>query len=131
MMTDPISDMLTRIRNATLASRRYVEIPGSKLKLRLVEILKAEGFIEDFKWTDDGKQGFIHITLKYDENGHSVLEGLQRESKPGRRVYCRYQDIPRVRSGLGVVILNTSKGMMTGREARAQKVGGEIVCSIW
>lgn len=131
MLNDPISDFLTRVRNATMSFRRHVEIPGSKLKMRLAEILKEEGFIEEATWTDDGKQGIIHITLKYDENGYPVIEGLQRVSRPGRRVYCAHDEIPRVRSGLGIVVLNTSKGVLTGKQAREQKVGGEVVCSLW
>lgn len=131
MLNDPIADFLTRIRNATMSFRRHVEIPGSKIKKRLADIFKEEGFIEDVKWTDDGKQGIIHITLKYDDNGYSVIEGIHRESRPGLRAYCGHDEIPRVRSGLGIVILNTSKGVLTGKQAREEKVGGEVVCSLW
>ena len=131
MMTDPIADFLTRIRNATLTHHRRVEIPGSNMKKKLAEILKDEGFIEDFSWTEDGKQGVLHLTLKYDENGSSVIEGLKRESKPGRRNYCSSEDIPRVRSGLGIVVMSTSRGVITGRDARSERVGGEVLCSVW
>lgn len=131
MMTDPIADMLTRIRNAAMNSHRHVDIPGSKLKRRIAEILKEEGFAEETSWTDDGKQGIVHMTLKYDEDGLPVVEGLQRVSTPGRRVYRGSDEIPRVRSGLGVVIVGTSHGIMTGRDARAKGVGGEVICSIW
>ncbi|RMF13455.1 MAG: 30S ribosomal protein S8, partial [Candidatus Dadabacteria bacterium] len=129
--TDPIADFLTRIRNATMAYRRHVEVPGSKLKRRLAEILKEEGFIEDFSWTDDGKQGILHLTLKYDDVGQPVIEGLERISKPGRRKYVGADELPRVRSGLGVVIVSTSRGLLTGREAREQHVGGEVLCTVW
>ena len=131
MMTDPIADFLTRIRNATMAYRRHVEVPGSRLKRRLAEILKEEGFIEDFSWTDDGKQGILHLTLKYDDVGQPVIEGLERVSKPGRRKYVGAEELPRVRSGLGVVIVSTSRGVLTGREAREQHVGGEVLCTVW
>lgn len=131
MLTDPIADMLTRIRNATHARHRHVQVPGSKTKRRIAEILKEEGFIEDFSWTEDGKQGILDITLKYDDNGHSVIAGLERLSKPGRRVYAGKSDVPRIRSGLGIVIVSTSRGVITGREARAQGIGGELLCAIW
>ncbi len=123
--------MLTRIRNALTARQRHTIVPGSKLKKRLAEILKEEGYIEDFSWTDDNKQGVLHLTLKYDSNGQPVIEGLERVSKPGRRVYCGHEEIPQVRSGLGVVVISTSQGVVTGRDARAARAGGEVLCNIW
>jgi len=131
MWSDPIADMLTRIRNAAMTNKLRIEIPGSKLKRRTAEILKEEGFLDDVQWTDDGKQGILHLQLKYDELGRPVVEGLQRVSTPGRRVYTKHEEIPRVRSGLGVVIISTSKGVMTGRDARQAQVGGEVLCAIW
>lgn len=131
MVNDPIADMLCRIRNATTARHRRVEMPGSKIRRRIAEILKEEGFIEDWSWTEDGKQGILHLSLAYDDNGVSVIEGLRRLSRPGRRTYTGSESVPRIRSGLGVVILSTSKGVMTGRDARAQGIGGEVLCSVW
>ena len=131
MMTDPIADMLTRIRNAAAVRHRRLEVPGSKVKRRIAEILKEEGFLEDVQWIEDGKQGMLVLTLKYDEYGRAVIEGLRRVSRPGRRVYVGVEEIPRVRSGLGVAIVSTSKGILTGREARAARVGGELICEVW
>jgi len=130
-MTDPIADMLARIRNATLAKHERVDILGSKMNLKIAEILKEEGFIEDFKFIEDGKQGIIRIFLKYDNLGRSVIEGLKRVSKPGRRIYVKKDEIPRVRGGLGIAILSTSSGVMTDKKARELGVGGEVLCFIW
>ncbi len=130
-ITDPIADMLTRIRNAIVARHKEVEVPASKMKLAITRILKDEGFIEQYKLIKDGKQGIIKITLKYDENKESVISALKRISKPGRRVYVNKKQLPRVLNGLGIAILSTSKGVITDKEARKIGVGGEWICSIW
>jgi len=131
MMTDPIADMLTRIRNALKARKEEVDIPSSNLKKRIAEVLKEEGFIKGFRVIPDGKQGILRVFLKYDEQGSPVISGLQRVSKPGRRVYVGKEEIPRVMGGLGVAILTTSRGVMTDREARKVGVGGEVICYVW
>ncbi|HDD43957.1 MAG TPA: 30S ribosomal protein S8 [Candidatus Desulfofervidus auxilii] len=130
-ITDPIADMLTRIRNATKAHKTEVEIPASKMKLNIARILKEEGFIQQYKLIKDGKQGIIKITLKYDENKKSVISGLKRVSKPGRRIYVKKDKLPYVLNGLGIAIISTSKGVMTDKEARKLGIGGEWLCSIW
>jgi len=130
-ITDPIADMLTRIRNAIMAKHLEVEVPASKMKLAIARILKDEGFIEQYKLIKDGKQGIIKITLKYDENKNSVISALKRISKPGRRIYVNKKQLPRVLNGLGIAILSTSKGVITDKEARKLGVGGEWICSIW
>ncbi|MBK6918144.1 MAG: 30S ribosomal protein S8 [Deltaproteobacteria bacterium] len=129
-MTDPIADMLTRIRNAVAAKHRSLVLPGSKLKLRLGQILKEEGYIEDVTWKPEGPQGAIEINLRFRE-GQSAIEGLQRISRPGQRRYASHDEIPKIRNGLGILIVSTSRGMMTDRAARKAGVGGELVCSIW
>jgi small subunit ribosomal protein S8 len=131
MVNDPVADMLTRIRNATMARHRHVAMPGSKIRRRIAEILKEEGFVEDYKWTEDAKQGVLHIELRYDDRGTCVIEGLRRLSRPGRRNYAGSESIPRIRSGLGIVIVSTSHGVMTGRDARAKGIGGEVLCAVW
>lgn len=130
-MTDPIADMLTRIRNALQARKEEVEIPSSKIKVRIAEILKEEGYIKGFRVIPDNKQGVLKVFLKYDEYGEPVISGLQRVSKPGRRVYVSKEKIPRVMGGLGIAILTTSRGLMTDREARKAGVGGEVICYVW
>ena len=130
-MTDPIADMLTRIRNALKARKEEVDIPSSNLKKRIAEVLKEEGFIKGFRVIPDGKQGILRVFLKYDEQGSPVISGLQRVSKPGRRVYVGKEETPRVMGGLGVAILTTSRGVMTDREARKVGVGGEVICYVW
>jgi small subunit ribosomal protein S8 len=130
-MTDPIADMLTRIRNAQRAFYSTVDIPGSRQKTDIAKVLKSEGFIKDFKIMGDKRQGIIRIFFKYDENGESVIGGLKRVSKPGRRVYTKGDKIPQVLHGYGINILSTSKGIMTDRQARKIGIGGEIVCSVW
>ncbi|RLB24038.1 MAG: 30S ribosomal protein S8 [Deltaproteobacteria bacterium] len=130
-MTDPIADMLTRIRNAQRASHESVDIPSSKLKINMAKVLKSEGYIKNFRVMPDGKQGILRIFLKYDEQGRPVIEGLKRVSKPSRRVYAGYDDIPKVLNGYGISIVSTSKGIMTDKKARRMKVGGEILCSVW
>ncbi len=130
-MTDPIADFLTRIRNASNAQHRWVEIPASKLKARIALILKTKGFIKDFILVEDGKQGMLRLYLKYQSDGRPVLYGLERISKPGRRIYFKALEIPRVRNGLGIGILSTSQGVLTDKEARDRGVGGEYLCKIW
>ena len=131
VMTDPIADFLTRIRNANMVYHSTVEIPASKVKVALAAILKEEGFIKDYEVIEDGKQGIIRIYLKYGANRERVLTGLRRISKPGLRVYARKDQVPRVLGGLGVAILSTSKGIMTDKQARKLKLGGEVICYVW
>ncbi|SDW90875.1 SSU ribosomal protein S8P [Marininema mesophilum] len=131
VMTDPIADMLTRIRNANLVRHESLEVPASKLKRDLAEILKREGFIRDAEYVEDGKQGIIRIFLKYGSDNERVITGLKRISKPGLRVYAKYDEIPRVLRGLGIAVVSTSKGVMTDKEARTAKVGGEVLAYIW
>jgi len=130
-VTDPIADMLTRIRNAIMVNHEQVELPGSRLKRAVAQILKEEGFIRDFEWIDDGKQGVIKVYLKYGPNRTKVITGLKRISKPGLRVYVKSDAVPKVLGGLGLAILSTSKGIMTDKTARKEKVGGEVLCYIW
>ena len=130
-MTDPIADMLTRIRNALMARKKSLIVPASKIKLEIVRILKEEGYIEDYKYIDEKPQGKIEIILKYDENKRPVIAGLRRISKPGRRIYMGYRDLPKVLDGLGIAIISTSQGIMTDYEARKRKIGGEVICEIW
>lgn len=130
-VTDTIADALTRLRNALRAKRSVVVIPKSKMVLRLVSILKQEGFVEDFITKRSGIHEEIHIALKYDAEDKPVISDLTRVSKPGRRVYCATDEIPEVMGGLGVAILSTSKGVMTSRDARKQGVGGELLCTIY
>jgi small subunit ribosomal protein S8 len=129
MMTDPVSDMLTRIRNAAMARHERTHVPASQLKKHIAEILKLEGFIADARIEDDPR--VLTIVLKYDRNRSSAIDGIKRISRPGRRVYVRHDHIPRVLSGMGVAILSTSRGVMSDREARRQKVGGELLCEVW
>ncbi|MCL6633583.1 MAG: 30S ribosomal protein S8 [Alicyclobacillus herbarius] len=131
VMTDPIADMLTRIRNANAVGHDKVEVPGSNLKRALAEILKREGYIRDAEFIPDDKQGIIRLFLKYGRNQERVITGLKRISKPGRRVYASRDEIPRVLGGLGIAILSTSKGVLTDKEARKLGVGGEVICYIW
>ena len=128
---DPIADMLTRIRNAIKARKREVVLPSSSLKVEIAKILKEEGYIRNFKVVDDGKQGSLSLTLRYTEEGLSVIKGLKRVSKLGCRIYCTKDSIPRVLDGLGLVIISTSKGVMTGRKCEELGLGGEVLCSIW
>ncbi|MBW1804857.1 MAG: 30S ribosomal protein S8 [Deltaproteobacteria bacterium] len=130
-MTDPIADMLTRIRNALMASYNSVDIPKSKLKVDIAKVLKSEGFIKNYKMIADDRQGIIRIFFKFDGDGEAVIDGLKRVSKPGCRVYTRSDRIPKVLNGYGVSILSTSKGVITDGQARTLKVGGEILCSVW
>jgi small subunit ribosomal protein S8 len=130
MMTDPIADMLTRIRNASQARHRRVDMPVSKLKGEIARILKDNHFIQDYKILDDGRHGVLRVYLRYFE-GNSVIRNVQRVSRPGRRVYKGSQELRRVRNGLGLAIVSTSNGLMTDRQARAQNVGGEVMAVIW
>ena len=130
-VTDPIADLLTRVRNAALMRKREVQMPSSKLKVEMVKILKEEGFIRNFKVIDDSKQGMLTITLKYTEGNQSVIAGARRVSKPGCRVYCTRASIPKVLDGLGTAIVSTSQGLQTGRKCEEQGLGGEVVCYVW
>lgn len=130
-ITDTIADMLTRIRNASAAKHDTVDIPASNMKKAIARILLDEGYIKNYHVSADGKQGVIRITLKYGENKSQVLRGLRRVSKPGLRIYTSCEDCPRVMKGLGIAILSTSKGVMTDKSARSEKVGGEILAYIW
>ena len=135
-MTDPISDMLTRVRNAVMAGHTLVAIPGSKMKVAIAEILKSEGFIEDFEIAEQEETAFkvLRLKLKYvgdHRERRSVISGLERVSKPGRRVYAKRNEIPWILSGLGIAILSTSKGVMSGRSARKEGLGGEVLCKVW
>lgn len=130
-ITDPIADMLTRIRNAGGAHHGMVRIPASNIKKDIAEILKKNGYIDDFSFAEDNKQGELEIKLKYDEYGDPLIRGLKRVSKPGLREYVKKDSIPRVRYGYGTVILSTSKGVITGTEAKKLGIGGEVLCYIW
>ncbi len=130
-VSDPIADMLTKIRNASSARHEKVDIPTSKLKLEIVKILKTEGFIKNFKKIVNEGQNFIRIFLKYDEENDPVLHGVDKVSRPGRRVYSGYKTLPRVHNGYGTVIVSTSEGVTTGRKAVEKKVGGELICTVW
>ncbi|MCY0876103.1 MAG: 30S ribosomal protein S8 [Firmicutes bacterium] len=131
VMTDPIADMLTRIRNGNLVGHEKVDIPGSNIKRAIAEILKSEGYIRDAEFIPDTKQGTIRVHMKYASNNQRVITGLKRISKPGLRVYAGAEQLPRVLGGLGIAILSTSHGVMTDRQARMQKVGGEVLCYVW
>jgi len=130
-MSDPIADMLTRVRNAGKAKFNRVDIPGSGLKTEIAKVLMEEGFIRNYKFIKDKKQGILRVYLKYDDRQTSAIFGLERVSKPSRRVYVKGKDIKPVLSGMGISILSTSIGLMTDKKARAEKVGGEILCNIW
>ncbi|PKK94587.1 MAG: 30S ribosomal protein S8 [Tenericutes bacterium HGW-Tenericutes-5] len=129
VMTDPIADMLTRIRNANQMKHKTVDVPASKLKMEILNVLKQEGYITDFERIDDGVQGTLKISLKYLVNDD--VRGLKKISKPGLRVYAKTDDLPKVLNGLGVAIISTSKGIMTDRDARKNKIGGEVIAYIW
>ena len=131
VMTDPIADFLTRIRNANMVRHESLEVPASKTKLEIANILKAEGFIKNFDYTSDDKQGVIRVFLKYGPNNERVITGLKRISKPGLRVYAKTGDIPKVLNGLGIAIVSTAEGVITDKEARAKNIGGEVLAYIW
>ncbi|MBR3908897.1 MAG: 30S ribosomal protein S8 [Clostridia bacterium] len=130
-ITDTIADMLTRIRNASAAKHDSVAIPASNVKKAIAQILLDEGYIQSFTVEEDGKQGVIHITLKYGQNKSQIITGIRRVSKPGLRIYTNVEDMPRVMKGLGIAILSTSKGIMTDKQARKANVGGEILAFVW
>jgi len=130
-MTDPISDMLTRIRNGITARKAKVQIPSSKLKQRIAQVLADEGFVTSVAHENDGKQGMITVELKYDGDNINAIQGIRRVSRPGQRKYARKDNMPRVRSGLGIAILTTSKGIMTDRAAKQAGLGGELLCEVW
>ena len=131
MYSDPIADFLTRIRNASRAEHEKVDIPSSKLKLRMAEILKDEGFIKNFRIIEDNKQGTLRVYLKYGMANERMISGLVRVSTPGRRVYVGHDKIPSILAGMGVALVSTSRGVFTDREARKQKVGGEVLAYVW
>ena len=130
-MTDPIADMLTRIRNANQNKSAEVIIPASKIKLEILNVLKNEGYINEVEFVEDGKQGIIKVTLKYTEKKERVIKGIKRISKPGLRVYASVTDMPKVLNGLGIAVVSTSKGVMTDREARKEHLGGEVLAYVW
>ncbi|MBI4011230.1 MAG: 30S ribosomal protein S8 [Candidatus Rokubacteria bacterium] len=130
-VTDPIADMLARIRNGSMAEHEKVDVPASKLKVRIAELLKEEGFIKNFRLIEDRKQGILRVYLKYGPGQERVITGLRRVSKPGRRLYVGADKIPTVLGGMGVAILSTPRGVMPDREARRQRVGGEVLCFVW
>ncbi len=130
-MTDPVSDLLTRIRNANAVRHDRMDIPASKMKLEIAKILKQEGYIRTFKMIEEGPQGIIRIYLKYADDGEPVIHGLRRVSKPGLRIYRGVGDLPKVRNGLGVAVISTNRGVVTDEQARGLQVGGEVLCEIW
>ncbi|SES20299.1 small subunit ribosomal protein S8 [Gracilibacillus ureilyticus] len=131
VMTDPIADMLTRIRNANMVRHEKLEFPASNLKKEIADILKREGFIRDYEFVEDSKQGILRVFLKYGANEERVITGLKRISKPGLRVYAKADELPKVLNGLGIAIVSTSKGVLSDKEARAQAIGGEVLAYIW
>lgn len=130
-ITDPIADLLTRIRNANSAKHETVDIPASNMKKAITKILLDEGYIKGFQVIDDSKQGIIRVTLKYGEHKSKVISGIKRVSRPGLRIYAGVDDLPKVLKGLGIAIISTSKGIMTDKQARAEKIGGEVLAFIW
>jgi small subunit ribosomal protein S8 len=130
-MTDPIADMLTRIRNANTVGHPTVEVPASKIKKSIAGILREEGYIDDFEVIDDGKQGNIKITMKYGAHKERVISGIKRISKPGLKVYAKADEVPKVLGGLGIAIISTSKGVISDKEARKLGIGGEVICYVW
>jgi len=130
-VSDPIADMLTKVRNAVMARHEKVDIPASKLKLEIVKILKTEGFIKNFKKINQDGLNLIRVFLKYDEKDTPVIHGIEKVSKPGRRVYSNYKNLPRVYNGFGILIVSTSLGVTTGKKAQEKQVGGELICTVW
>ncbi|MCG7335370.1 30S ribosomal protein S8 [Sporosarcina sp. ACRSM] len=130
-MSDPIADMLTRIRNANMVRHEKLEVPASNMKKQIAEILKREGFVRDVEYVEDNKQGIIRIFLKYGQDNERVITGLKRISKPGLRVYAKTNEVPKVLNGLGIALVSTSNGVLTDKEARAKQVGGEVVAYVW
>ncbi|ELK46832.1 30S ribosomal protein S8 [Halobacillus litoralis] len=130
-MTDPIADMLTRIRNANMVRHEKLELPASNVKKEIADILKREGFVRDYEFVEDNKQGVLRIFLKYGQNNERVITGVKRISKPGLRVYANAEELPKVLNGLGVAVVSTSKGVLTDKEAREQAIGGEVLAYVW
>ncbi|MBR7553853.1 30S ribosomal protein S8 [Allobacillus sp. GCM10007491] len=130
-MTDPIADLLTRIRNANVARHDQLEVPASNLKKEIVDILKREGFIRDYEYIEDSKQGVLRLFLKYGQDNERVITGIKKISKPGLRVYVKADELPRVLNGLGIAVVSTSKGVLTDKEARQQAIGGEVLAYVW
>lgn len=130
-VSDPVADMLTKVRNAVMARHEKVDIPASKLKLEIVKILKTEGFIKNFKKVNQDGLNCIRVFLKYDEVNTPVIHGIEKVSTPGRRVYSSYKDLPRVYNGYGTIIVSTSLGVTTGKKAQEKQVGGELICTVW
>lgn len=130
-MSDPIADMLTRIRNANRARKDYVDIPSSKIKVAIARIMKDEGYVKYYKVIRDKKQGILRVFLKYGPNNEPIIQGLERVSKPGIRTYVSKDEIPRVLGGLGITVISTSRGVLTGKECKRSKIGGEVLCNIW
>lgn len=130
-VTDPIADMLTRMRNASLIKRRDVTMPSSRMKVEIARILKEEGFIKNYKISEDDKQGVLNISLKYSDANQSVITGARRVSKPGCRIYCTKESVPKVLDGLGIAIISTSRGIATGKTCEELGLGGEVLCYIW
>ena len=131
MMTDPIADMLTRIRNSNNAKHKTVDVPASNIKREIAQILLDEGYIKSFDFIEDNKQGMLKVELKYTQDGERVISGLKRISKPGLRVYANSAELPKVLGGLGIAIISTSKGIITDKKARELNVGGEVICYVW
>lgn len=131
VMTDPIADFLTRIRNANMVRHEQLEVPASNMKKAIADILKREGFIRDYEYIEDNKQGILRVFLKYGPNNERVITGLKRISKPGLRVYAKANEVPKVLNGLGIAIVSTSQGVLTDKEARAKNIGGEILAYVW
>ena len=131
VMTDPIADLLTRIRNANMVRHEKLEVPASNIKKEIADILKREGFVRDVEFIEDNKQGIIRIFLKYGSSNERVITGLKRISKPGLRVYAKADEVPRVLNGLGIALVSTSQGVLTDKEARAKQVGGEVLAYVW
>jgi small subunit ribosomal protein S8 len=131
MLSDPLADMLTRIRNAGKAKHKSVDIPGSRIKVAMADLMKREGYIKNYKFIKDNKQGVLRVFLKYDANDRHVIYGLERVSKPSRRVYVAKDQIRPVLNGLGVSVLSTSRGILTDRQAKKENIGGEVLCNIW
>ena len=130
-ITDPIADLLTRIRNAVGVKKKEITVPSSKLKVEIAKILKEEGYIRNFKVIDDNKQGILNISLRYTDDNQSVISGLRRVSRPGCRLYCTKDSIPKVLDGLGIAVISTSKGIMVGKKCEELALGGEVLCTVW